>query len=75
MPQCQFTFQCEKKWEELIPVVGNAAERHCAHCDRRVYVCRSGSDVIWHARRGNCVALQVTPDEGCDVAIGLPGPD
>jgi uncharacterized protein (TIGR02996 family) len=73
-----FRFRCPKQWENL-KVTGDPAVRHCDACEKKVFFCRTLPEAQDHARRGNCVAVQLDvlryPDDlkprAADVATDL----
>jgi len=54
----QFDFECPKEWGSLTPT-GEAGVRHCGACDQPVYYCVDVPEARLHAKRGECVALDL----------------
>jgi hypothetical protein len=53
---CEFEFKCPKRWEELQAIEKKDA-RHCASCDKTVYLCEHELLLELHAQAGHCVAV------------------
>jgi uncharacterized protein (TIGR02996 family) len=53
-----FNVVCDKRWDELVATDAPAV-RHCDACDRNVYYCDTIEDARGHARRGECVAVNL----------------
>ena len=53
-----FRFKCPKKWENL-KLTPDFGVRHCDACEKKVYFCHTLPDAQNHARRGDCVAVQL----------------
>ena len=53
-----FRFKCPNLWESL-KVTGDPTVRHCAACEKKVHYCHTLPEAQSHARRGNCVAVQL----------------
>ena len=76
---CRFAFTCPQQWSQLQPT-GQAHVRHCAACNRDVYLALSEADLRRHSEQGHCIAVSVgqpeeeaDPDEPCWV-VGLMEP-
>lgn len=54
-----FEFACPKLWSELKPSV-TAAVRHCDHCDRKVYLCKTDADIKLYTSVNYCIAIADT---------------
>jgi uncharacterized protein (TIGR02996 family) len=54
----EFEFQCPKDWGSLTPT-GESDVRHCSACDMPVHYCVDVPQARLHAKRGECVALDL----------------
>lgn len=64
-PALEFELRCPKAWSELA-ATPRAHVRHCGACDKPVYFSRTIDEARRHARRGECVAVDL-------VQLRLPG--
>jgi len=76
---CRFAFTCPQQRSQLQPTA-QADVRHCAACNRDVYLALSEADLRRHSEQGHCIAVSVgqpeeeaDPDEPCWV-VGLMEP-
>jgi hypothetical protein len=54
-----FKYSCPKLWSELKPSL-TAAVRHCDHCNRKVYLCKTDSDIKLYTSVNFCIAIAET---------------
>jgi hypothetical protein len=54
-----FEYACPKRWSELKPSM-TAAVRHCDHCNRKVYLCRTDADIKLYTSVNYCIAIAET---------------
>lgn len=54
-----FEYACPKLWTELKPSL-TAAVRHCDHCDRKVYLCKTDADIKLYTSVNYCIAIADT---------------
>lgn len=54
-----FEYACPKLWNELRPSL-TAAMRHCDHCNRKVYLCKTDADVKLYTSVNYCIAVAET---------------
>ncbi|HEU4735222.1 MAG TPA: TIGR02996 domain-containing protein [Kofleriaceae bacterium] len=54
-----FDFQCPMEWS-MLHATGRDGVRHCGACNKDVYYALSVGEARAHARRGRCVALDIT---------------
>ena len=54
-----FEYACPKLWSELKPSL-TAAVRHCDHCDRKVYLCKTDADIKLYTSVNYCIAIADT---------------
>ena len=54
---CEFAFKCPRDWPRLT-ATANGGERHCASCDKLVYLCQDNDALIRHVQAGHCVAVE-----------------
>jgi len=52
---CDFDFECPKKWSNLTLV--DDGIKHCSHCDQHVYYVNSYDQFVDHVLEGHCLAL------------------
>lgn len=62
---CQFKFKCPRVWHLLEPTAQDDV-RHCAACDRNVYLGRTEASLRQHSEQGHCVAVPVQPTDVCE---------
>jgi hypothetical protein len=73
--EVEWEFCCPMKWDDLekpakeagsfeesLKQLGGDEVRHCGHCHKSVYWCRSPKELADHARQGHCVAIYADPD-------------
>ena len=53
----KFSFECPELWTNLQPT-DDGSVRHCRICVKLVYLCHSESEVMEHAKKGNCVCFE-----------------
>ena len=53
-----FNVVCDKRWDELTATDAPTV-RHCDACDRSVHYCDTIDEARTHARRGECVAVNL----------------
>ena len=72
IPNCEFRFECPKKWEAL-QISPNPDQRFCGQCKREVRFCRTPEELEIAIARNECVAveLQREPDSRNGISIGL----
>ena len=72
IPNCEFRFECPKKWEAL-QISPNPDQRFCGQCKREVRFCRTPEELEIAIARNECVAveLQREPDRRNGISIGL----
>lgn len=58
-----FEYACPKLWSALKPSL-TAAVRHCDHCNRKVYLCKTDADIKLYRSVNYCIAIAETKDEG-----------
>lgn len=51
-----FAYACPKLWSELKPAFSSNV-RHCEHCDRKVYLCRTDADLNFYSSVNFCIAI------------------
>ena len=51
-----FEYACPKQWSELKPSL-MAAVRNCHHCNRKVYLCTTDSDLKLYSSLNYCIAV------------------
>ncbi len=66
---CTFRFQCDKKWE-VLTLTNDASVRHCAQCNKGVYLSKTVEEINKNILRGVCMAIPLdidpsTMDESC----------
>jgi hypothetical protein len=54
-----FEYACPQIWSELKPSL-TAAVRHCGHCDRKVYLCKTDADIKLYTSVNYCIAIADT---------------
>ena len=54
---CEFALKCPRAWERL-DLTGKDDERHCASCERLVYLCVDDVSLTRHVDAGHCVAVE-----------------
>ena len=54
---CEFAFKCPRVWERLA-ATENDNERHCASCEKLVYLCEDDATLAFHVQAGHCVAIE-----------------
>ena len=54
-----FEYACPKLWSELKPSL-TAAVRHCDHCNRKVYLCKTDADIKLYTSVNYCIAIAET---------------
>jgi hypothetical protein len=54
-----FEYACPKRWSELKPSL-TAAVRHCDHCNRKVYLCKTDADIKLYTSVNYCIAIAET---------------
>lgn len=52
----RFAYECPRTWETLEPTPEDDA-RHCATCEKLVYLCHSREEAEERARRGECITV------------------
>lgn len=57
-----FEYACPKLWSELKPSL-TAAVRHCDHCNRKVYLCKTDADIKLYTSVNYCIAIAETMSE------------
>jgi hypothetical protein len=55
---CTFKFLCDKQWDDLSEIAGEARVRYCKDCTQSVFLCSSYEEVADRASRSQCIALQ-----------------
>lgn len=60
---CEFTFKCPRAWEQL-DLTDKFDERHCASCDRLVYLCHDDEALARHVQAGHCVGVEDIANAG-----------
>lgn len=65
---CEFKFKCPKEWELLIPTI-HKDQRFCGECDRTVYLCKTGTELMTAIREDRCVAVKI--NDG--IVVGMAG--
>ena len=60
---CESAFKCPRAWERLT-ATANDNERHCASCDKLVYLCHGDDVFTRHVKAGHCVAVEDVANEG-----------
>lgn len=53
-----FEFVCDQSWADMRPTDDNAV-RHCEACSKNVHYCDTIVDARTHARRGECIAVDL----------------
>ena len=66
---CEFAFKCPRVWGRLA-TTANDNERHCASCDKVIYLCHDDEALTRHVRAGHCVAVEDVANTG-SMRIGL----
>lgn len=66
---CQFKFKCPRVWHLLEPTAQDDV-RHCAACDRDVYLAPTEESLRQHSEQGHCVAVPVQPPAACETTDG-----
>ena len=51
-----FEFACPRRWSKLKPSL-TAAARHCSHCNRKVYLCKTDADLKLYTSLNYCIAI------------------
>jgi hypothetical protein len=51
-----FEYAFPKRWSELKPSLTNAV-RHCDHCNRKVYLCKTDADIKLYTSVNFCIAV------------------
>jgi hypothetical protein len=51
-----FEYACPRLWSELKPSL-TAAVRHCGHCNRKVYLCKTDADMKLYTSVNYCIAI------------------
>lgn len=54
---CQFKFECDKRWSELERVEGQDSIRFCTHCLKEVYYIDDAWDLVLALKKDWCVAV------------------
>ena len=54
---CEFAFKCPRAWERL-DLTDKSDVRHCASCEKRVYLCADDASLTHHVAAGHCVAVE-----------------
>ena len=54
---CEFAFKCPQVWERL-DATDRVDERHCASCEKLVYLCVDDLTLSRHVKTGHCVAVE-----------------
>lgn len=57
---CQFRFECEKKWSELLRVEGEQGIRFCTQCLQEVHFVDNAQDLVLAMEKDWCVAITRT---------------
>lgn len=57
-----FEYACPKLWSELNPSL-TAAVRHCDHCNRKVYLCKTDADIKLYTSVNYCIAIADTQSQ------------
>ena len=60
---CEFAFKCPGAWESLAATT-NDDERHCASCDKIVYLCKDDEALTRHVEAGHCAAVEDVANAG-----------
>jgi hypothetical protein len=69
---CNFTFQCPQKWDELEPTK-DSDRRFCTSCERTVYFVNSTEDYEKASAQGNCIASRtILPNNLERIGLGMP---
>lgn len=74
-PRVRFAFSCPKRWNTLLPTEADG-ERHCQHCNERVYYCGDITTAANRALAGQCIAIPKELSDGgveCEM-LGRPDP-
>ncbi len=58
---CSFGYQCNKDWDDLIPLDRNDV-KFCDLCREKVYFCKAENEIIFHIKKNNCIAFQSEHD-------------
>ena len=70
--ESMFRFRCPMLWRELAPTA-SADVRHCAACDRDVFLCTTDEEAVEHAKVGHCIAREVqVQDRPPLMLLGMP---
>ena len=67
---CQFSFPCEKSWNDLSEIAGQQDVRFCTECTKPVFLCLSYEDLYEHVEKERCVAVPISEE---DLRLGRPG--
>ncbi|MBK4736099.1 hypothetical protein [Noviherbaspirillum pedocola] len=51
-----FVYACPKLWSQLKPAFSDNV-RHCDHCNRKVYLCRTDADLQFYTSVDFCIAI------------------
>lgn len=57
---CQFKFECEKKWSELLSIRGEPEVRYCTQCLQEVHFVDNAQDLVLAMEKDWCVAIPRT---------------
>lgn len=57
---CQFKFECEKKWSELLRIRGESGVRYCTQCLQEVHFVDNWPDLVLAMKEDWCVAVPRT---------------
>ena len=57
---CQFRFECDKKWSELLRIKDEPSVRYCTQCLQEVHFVDSWPDLVLALRNDWCVAIPRT---------------
>lgn len=73
IPNCEFRFECPKKWEAL-QISPNPDQRFCGQCKREVRFCRTPEELEIAIARNECVAVELQREPAGRIAISLGNP-
>lgn len=54
---CQFKFECDKKWSDLLRIKGEPEVRYCTQCLKEVHFVDNAFDLVLAMERDLCVAI------------------
>ena len=70
---CEFKFKCPKLWDEL-ELTDDANIRTCEECQRRVFFCRTASELKRAITDDKCIAVKIPSSGRSEPFLGMVNP-